>query len=131
MSPTAHSPRASSPEDRASATTFDSADLPHRHPRSTPEARSTNQALVDLLGRIAARKHATPAQVALAWRLSPRSPGSCRSPAPAGSNACGKNLAAADVELTADDLHEIEDAASQITVHRAGIPNTFERMTGR
>jgi hypothetical protein len=59
---------------------------PRRHPRFTPEARGASQALVDLIGRIAARKHATPAQVALAWLLA-RSPGSCRSPAPVAWSA--------------------------------------------
>ena len=104
-------------------TTFDSADLRTAIPRFTPDARGANQALVDLLGRIAARKHATPAQVALAWLLAQK-PWIVPIPGIRRVERLGENLAAAAVELTADDLREIEDAASQITVQGSGIPNT-------
>ena len=96
-------------------TTFDSADLRTAIPRFTPEARGANQALVDLLGRIAARKHATPAQVALAWLLAQK-PWIVPIPGTRRVERLDENLAAAAVELTADDLGEIENAAAQIQV---------------
>jgi aryl-alcohol dehydrogenase-like predicted oxidoreductase len=96
-------------------TTFDSADIRTTIPRFTPEARSANQALVELLGRIAARKHATPAQIALAWLLAQKSwivpiPGTRR------LERLEENIGAVDVDLSSDDLREIEDAAAQISV---------------
>ena len=111
-------------------TSFDSTDIRTTIPRFTPEARAANQALVELLGRIAARKHATPAQVALAWLLAQKTwivpiPGTRR------LERLEENIGAADVELTADDLREIEDAASKITVQGARYPEHLERMTGR
>ena len=111
-------------------TSFDSADIRTTIPRFTPEARAANQALVELIGRIAARKHATPAQVALAWLLAQKTwivpiPGTRR------LERLEENIGAADVELTADDLREIEDAASTITVQGARYPEHLERMTGR
>ena len=78
---------------------------------------------MDLLGRIAARKHATPAQVALAWLLAQK-PWIVPIPGTRRVERLGENLSAAAVELTADDLREIEDAASQITIQGSGIPNT-------
>jgi aryl-alcohol dehydrogenase-like predicted oxidoreductase len=78
-------------------------------------------ALVDLLGRIAARKHATPAQVALAWLLAQKS-WIVAHPRHPLAGTLQENIAAADVELTTDDLREIEDAASQITVQGARYP---------
>ena len=111
-------------------TSFDSTDIRTTIPRFTPEARAANQALVELLGRIAARKHATPAQVALAWLLAQKTwivpiPGTRR------LERLEENIGAADVELTADDLREIEDAASKITVQGARYPEHLERLTGR
>jgi aryl-alcohol dehydrogenase-like predicted oxidoreductase len=85
---------------------------------------------VELLGRIAARRHATPAQVALAWLLA-QSPGSCPIPGTRRLERLEENLGAADVEVTADDLREIEDAASKITVQGARYPEHLERLTGR
>ena len=111
-------------------TSFDSADIRTTIPRFTPEARSANQALVELLGRIAARKHATPAQIALAWLLAQK-PWIVPIPGTRRLERLEENLAAADVELTADDLREIEDAASQITVQGARYPEHLERLTGR
>ena len=111
-------------------TSFDSADIRTTIPRFTPEARAANQALVELLGRIAARKHATPAQVALAWLLAQK-PWIVPIPGTRRLERLEENIGAADVELSADDLREIEDAASQITVQGARYPEHLERLTGR
>ena len=85
---------------------------------------------MELLGRIAARKHATPAQVALAWLLAQK-PWIVPIPGTRRLERLEENIGAADVELTADDLREIEDAASTITVQGARYPEHLERMTGR
>ena len=111
-------------------TSFDSTDIRTTIPRFTPEARAANQALVELLGRIAARKHATPAQVALAWLLAQK-PWIVPIPGTRRLERLEENIGAADVELTADDLREIEDAASKITVQGARYPEHLERLTGR
>jgi aryl-alcohol dehydrogenase-like predicted oxidoreductase len=111
-------------------TTFDSGDIRATIPRFTPEARSANQALVDLLGRIAARKHATPAQVALAWLLAQK-PWIVPIPGTRRLERLEENIGAVDVELTSDDLREIADAAAQITVQGARYPEHLERLTGR
>jgi aryl-alcohol dehydrogenase-like predicted oxidoreductase len=111
-------------------TTFESGDIRTTIPRFTPEARSANQALVELLGRIAARRHATPAQVALAWLLA-QEPWIVPIPGTRRLERLEENIAAADVQLTADDLREIEDAASKITVQGARYPEHLERLTGR
>jgi aryl-alcohol dehydrogenase-like predicted oxidoreductase len=111
-------------------TSFDSADIRTTIPRFTPEARAANQALVELLGRIAARKHATPAQVALAWLLAQK-PWIVPIPGTRRLERLEENIGAADVELSSDDLREIEDAASQITVQGARYPEHLERLTGR
>ncbi|MGA3201440.1 MAG: aldo/keto reductase [Bryobacteraceae bacterium] len=109
---------------------FDSSDFRSTLPRFTPEALKANQALVDLLGTIAARKKATPAQIALAWLLAQKPwmvpiPGTTKLP------RLEENLGAASVELTAEDLREIESAASNITVEGARYPERLEQMTGR
>jgi aryl-alcohol dehydrogenase-like predicted oxidoreductase len=111
-------------------TTFDSADIRTTIPRFTPEARAANQALVQLLGHIAAHKHATPAQVALAWLLAQK-PWIVPIPGTRRLERLEENTGAADVDLTSDDLREIEDAASQITVQGARYPEHLERLTGR
>jgi aryl-alcohol dehydrogenase-like predicted oxidoreductase len=111
-------------------TSFDSADIRTTIPRFTPEARAANQALVELLGRIAARKHATPAQVSLAWLLAQK-PWIVPIPGTRRLERLEENIGAADVELSSDDLREIEDAASQITVQGARYPEHLERLTGR
>ena len=111
-------------------TTFDSSDFRNTLPRFTPEARKANQALVDLLGKIAERKKATPAQIALAWLLAQKS---WIVPIP-GTTKLGRleeNIGAAAVELTSDDLREIESASSKITVQGARYPEHIEQMTGR
>jgi aryl-alcohol dehydrogenase-like predicted oxidoreductase len=112
------------------STTFDSGDFRNMVPRFTPENRKANQAVVDLLGEIAARKGATPAQIALAWILAQK-PWMAPIPGTTKRHRLEENLGAADVELTADDLREIEAAASRITVQGARYPEQFERMVDR
>ena len=102
-------------------TAFDSSDIRSTIPRFTPEARKANQALVDLLGDIAQRKHATPAQIALAWLLAQR-PWIVPIPGTRRLERLEENLGAVAVELTPDDLREIESAAAQIMVHGARYP---------
>jgi aryl-alcohol dehydrogenase-like predicted oxidoreductase len=111
-------------------TTFDSSDFRSTLPRFTPEARKANQALVDLLGKIGERKKATPAQIALAWLLAQK-PWIVPIPGTTKLRRLEENIGAAAVELTSDDLREIETAASKITVHGARYPEHIERMTGR
>lgn len=110
-------------------TTFDKSDFRNLLPRFTPEALKTNQALVDLLGRIAERKKATPAQIALAWLLAQK-PWIVPIPGTTKLNRLEENLGAANVELTPDDLREIETTASKITVHGARYPEHLEKRTG-
>jgi aryl-alcohol dehydrogenase-like predicted oxidoreductase len=111
-------------------TTFDSTDLRNTLPRFTPEARKANQALVDLLGEIAKRKKATPAQIALAWLLAQK-PWIVPIPGTTKLHRLEENIGAAAIELTADDLREIDSAASNITVQGARYPEKLEQMTGR
>jgi Predicted oxidoreductases (related to aryl-alcohol dehydrogenases) len=111
-------------------TTFDSTDLRSALPRFTPEARKANQALVDLLGEIAKRKKATPAQIALAWLLAQKRwivpiPGTTK------LHRLEENIGAAAIELTPADVREIENAASKIEVQGARYPEKLEQMTGR
>ena len=111
-------------------TSFDSTDLRNTLPRFTPEARKANQALVDLLGQIAERKKATPAQIALAWLLAQK-PWIVPIPGTTKLRRLEENIGAASIELTADDLRDIEDAASKIKVQGARYPEKLEQMTGR
>jgi aryl-alcohol dehydrogenase-like predicted oxidoreductase len=111
-------------------TTFDSSDFRNTLPRFTPEARKANQALVDLLGKIAERKKVTPAQIALAWLLAQKAwivpiPGTTK------LHRLDENIGAVSVELTPDDLRDIDTAASKITVQGARYPEKLEQMTGR
>jgi aryl-alcohol dehydrogenase-like predicted oxidoreductase len=111
-------------------TAFDSSDLRSTLPRFTPEARKANQALVDLLGEIAKRKKATPAQIALAWLLAQKQwivpiPGTTK------LHRLEENIGAASIELTSEDLRESEAAASKIKVQGARYPEKLEQMTGR
>ncbi len=110
-------------------TAFDSSDIRNTIPRFTPEARKANQALVDLLGRIAQRKKATPAQIALVWLLAQR-PWIVPIPGTRKLERLEENIGATAVELTPDDLLDIESAASKITVQGARYPEYLERMTG-
>ena len=114
----------------ATTATFDPSDVRSIYPRFTPEARAANQALVDLLGRIAEQKQATPAQIALAWLLAQK-PWIVPIPGTTKLSRLEENMGAADVELTADDLREIERTASQIQVQGSRLPEPFLRMTGR
>src|SRR5881398_2421778 len=111
-------------------TTFDSSDLRSTLPRFTPDARKANQALVDLLGEIARRKKATPAQIALAWLLAQK-PWIVPIPGTTKLKRLEENIGAVEIELTPDDLREIEGASSRIKVEGARYPEKLEAMTGR
>jgi aryl-alcohol dehydrogenase-like predicted oxidoreductase len=112
------------------STTFDSSDIRTTIPRFTSEARRANQALVELLSEIAARKNATPAQIALAWLLAQK-PWIVPIPGTRRLERLEENIGATAVDLTPDDLHEIESAASKIKVEGARYPEHLERLTGR
>jgi aryl-alcohol dehydrogenase-like predicted oxidoreductase len=111
-------------------TTFDSSDFRNVVPRFAPEARRANQALVDLLRAIGDRKKATPAQIALAWLLAQK-PWIVPIPGTTKLARLDENIGAAAIELTPDDLREIDRAAEHITVQGARYPEHLERMTGR
>ncbi len=111
-------------------TKFDSTDFRSTLPRFTPEALKANQALIDLLGRIGKRKKATAAQIALAWLLAQK-PWIVPIPGTTKLNRLDENIGAVAVQLTPDDLREIETAASQIKVQGARYPEKLEQMTGR
>ena len=112
------------------STSFDSADFRNLLPRFAPEARKANKALVDLLIAIAARKQATAAQMALAWLLA-RKPWIVPIPGTVKLQRLEENIGAAWLELTPDDLQEIESAASTITVQGDRYPEHLNRMVGR
>ena len=111
------------------STTFDSTDFRNNLPRFTPEARKANQSLVDLLGSIGARKKASPAQIALAWLLAQK-PWIVPIPGTTKLHRLEENIGAAEVELTPQDLKDIDDAASKITVEGTRYPEKLEKMTG-
>ena len=111
------------------STTFDSTDFRSTLPRFTPEALKANQALIDLLGSIAKRKNATPAQIALAWLLAQK-PWIAPIPGTTKLNRLEENIGAANVELTADDLRDIDATASKIKVEGDRYPERLEKMTG-
>jgi aryl-alcohol dehydrogenase-like predicted oxidoreductase len=111
-------------------TTFHNSDFRNALPRFTPEARKANQALVDLLGKIGERKKATPAQIALAWLLAQK-PWIVPIPGTRKLERLEENIGTVAVELTPDDLREIDSAASKITVQGARYPESLERITGR
>ena len=111
-------------------TKFDPADFRNIVPRFTPEARKSNQALVDLLNSIAARLKATPAQVALAWLLAQKPwivpiPGTTKLP------RLAENLGGASLELSPRDLREINTASDKITLHGARYPENLQKLIGR
>src|SRR3974390_2578615 len=110
--------------------TFDSSDFRSTLPRFTPEALKANQVLIDLLGDIAARKKATPAQIALAWLVAQK-PWIVPIPGTTKLNRLDENIGAVAVELTPGDLRDIEHAASSIDVHGARYPEQLEKMTNR
>jgi len=111
-------------------TKFDSTDFRSTLPRFTPEARKHNQAVIDLIGTIAERKKATPAQIALAWVLAQK-PWMVPIPGTTKLHRLEENLGALSVQLTPGDLREIEDASSKIQVEGARYPEHIEAMTGR
>jgi aryl-alcohol dehydrogenase-like predicted oxidoreductase len=114
----------------SASTTFDKTDFRNVVPRFTPEARQANQALVDLLGQLAAQKGVTPAQIALAWLLAQKPwivpiPGTTKLP------RLEENIGAVAVELTPDDLRDIDSALSKVTVQGARYPEHLQRLVGR
>jgi aryl-alcohol dehydrogenase-like predicted oxidoreductase len=111
-------------------TTFDSTDFRNVVPRFTPENRKANQAFVDWLATYAERKKATPAQIALAWLLE-RKPWIVPIPGTTKRHRLEENLRAARMQLSADDLQEIDRAASQIEVHGARYPEHLQKLVGR
>jgi aryl-alcohol dehydrogenase-like predicted oxidoreductase len=111
-------------------TTFDSSDFRSTLPRFTPDALKANQALIDLLGSIAQQKQATPAQIAIAWLLAQK-PWIVPIPGTTKLHRLDENIGATSVELTPEDLREINDAAAKIAVQGARYPEKLEQMTGR
>jgi aryl-alcohol dehydrogenase-like predicted oxidoreductase len=111
-------------------TTFDSSDFRNIVPRFTPEARRANQALVDMLATVAEQKKATPAQIALAWLLAQK-PWIVPIPGTTKLHRLDENIGAVSVELTNDDLRDIDVAASKITLQGARYPEHLARLTGR
>jgi aryl-alcohol dehydrogenase-like predicted oxidoreductase len=109
---------------------FDKSDFRNILPRFTPENRKANQGVVDLLGKIAQRKKATPAQIALAWLLAQK-PWIVPIPGTTKQSRLEENIGAAAIQLTPDDLREIESAASEITVQGARYPEHIEQLSGR
>jgi len=112
------------------STKFESTDFRSTLPRFTPEARKANQALVDLLERVAKQKNATPAQIALTWLLAQK-PWIVPIPGTTKLHRLEENIDSASIELTKDDLHEIEEAASKIKIEGARYPESLERTTNR
>jgi aryl-alcohol dehydrogenase-like predicted oxidoreductase len=110
-------------------TMFDSSDFRNVVPRFTPEARKANQVLVDLLRKIGEGKKATPAQIALAWLLAQK-PWIVPIPGTSKLERLKENVEAVAVELTSEDLREIDLAASKITIHGARYPEDLEKRTG-
>jgi aryl-alcohol dehydrogenase-like predicted oxidoreductase len=111
-------------------TQFDKTDFRNIVPRFTPENRKANQAFVDLLGKIAAQKKATPAQIALAWLLAQK-PWIVPIPGTTKLHRLEENIEAVSVNLTSDDLREIENAASKIAPQGARYPEELQKMVGR
>jgi len=111
-------------------TKFDKSDFRNIVPRFTPENRKANQALVDLLGRFAQQKKATPAQIALAWLLAQK-PWIVPIPGTTKLHRLEENIGAANVELSPKDLRELETAASKVAVHGARYPEELQKMVGR
>jgi aryl-alcohol dehydrogenase-like predicted oxidoreductase len=111
-------------------TTFDASDFRNALPRFTPENRRANAAFVDWLATFAAAKEATPAQIALSWLLAQK-PWIVPIPGTTKLSRLEENIAATMVELTADDLRAIDDAAAAITVQGARYPEHLQKMIGR
>jgi aryl-alcohol dehydrogenase-like predicted oxidoreductase len=113
-----------------SDTQFDKSDFRNVVPRFSPENRGANQAVVDLIGRFAKRKNATPAQIALAWILAQK-PWMVPIPGTTKLNRLEENLGAVKVELTTDDLRRLDEATSKINVHGARYPEHLQKLVGR
>ncbi|HVU58681.1 MAG TPA: aldo/keto reductase [Puia sp.] len=111
------------------STRFESGDFRNMLPRFTPEALAGNQALIDLLGKVAQRKEATPAQIALAWLLAQK-PWIVPIPGTTKLHRLEENVKAAEIRLTSEDLRDIDDAASKIVVLGGRYPEALEKMTG-
>jgi aryl-alcohol dehydrogenase-like predicted oxidoreductase len=111
-------------------TTFDGSDFRSVLPRFTPKARKANQALVDLLGQFAEKKNATTGQIALAWLLAQK-PWIIPIPGTTKLKRLEENMGAASIKLTSEDLREIQNAVSKITVHGDRYPEHLEQKTGR
>ncbi len=111
-------------------TKFDKSDFRNIVPRFTPEARKANQALVDLLGRFAQQKKAPPAQIALAWLLAQK-PWIVPIPGTTKLARLEENIGAVDIQLTPDDLREIDSASSKIKVQGARYPEELQKLVGR
>lgn len=111
-------------------TTFDSTDFRNIVPRFTPEARKANQAVVDFIGKVAERKKATPAQIALAWVLAQK-PWIVPIPGTTKLHRLEENLGAINIELTADDLREIDDAVSKLEIKGERYPAAMQAMINR
>jgi aryl-alcohol dehydrogenase-like predicted oxidoreductase len=111
-------------------TTFDSSDIRNRLPRYTPEARKANRVIIDLLARIGEKKGATPAQIALAWLLA-QEPWIVPIPGSWKLERLDENIGAVAVELTSEDLQEIENAISTMTIQGDRYPKELEKQTGR
>ena len=112
------------------STQFDANDFRNILPRFTSEGRKANQVLVDLLGRIGARNNATPAQIALAWLLAQK-PWIVPIPGTTKLNRLEENIGASSVQLTSDDLRDVEEARSKIPLDMPRYPERLEAMTGR
>ncbi len=111
-------------------TEFVKKDFRNTIPRFSPEARKANQSVVDLIGQVAARKQATPAQIALAWVLAQK-PWMVPIPGTTKLHRLVENIGAASVELTAGDLHDIDEAVSKIEVQGARYPEHLQKLVGR
>jgi aryl-alcohol dehydrogenase-like predicted oxidoreductase len=111
-------------------TTFESTDFRNIVPRFTPEARKANQAMIDTIGKFAAQKHATPAQISLAWVLAQK-PWIVPIPGTTKLHRLDENIGAVNIDLTPDDLREIDNATSQITVQGDRYPESLQRLVGR
>jgi aryl-alcohol dehydrogenase-like predicted oxidoreductase len=111
-------------------TTFDTTDFRNIAPSFTPEARKANRAVVDVIGEIATRKQATPARIAIAWLLAQK-PWIVPIPGTTKLHRLEENIGATAVELTSDDLREIDSAVSKITVQGARYPEHLQRLVGR
>ncbi len=111
-------------------TSFDNSDFRNSLPRFTPEARQANQALIDLLAGIAGKKKATTAQIALAW-ISTQKPWIVPIPGTTKLHRLEENIGAANIDLTSDDICEINSAASKITIQGTRYPENLEKLTGR